>query len=316
MHRPAPRFTLAFVVSLAASLAAAAPPAHAQEPAAGGTSPAPAKDAPEGAVKDALARFERDVKDANPKVRVDSVKALGRVVHPTVAAKLLEFAIDPDNEARLRTEAFTALGKQTTSVKTVGPKLSKFLADSAEENRKKKARGDYGVRIDPRTNKTDTESDEGKAALAAKRERGKLLAEAVRAMDTLGHRDKDSVEVMSEFLSDGNDDLVVLALGMFGKWQEWSVLRDLLDLFEYYPTEDKVNVGSSSVDTGSAGSGDQQAAKRNWMAKYGDPDRRRARPPVVRALKKALLDITGETIETPEALREFLRRPDVKRKVK
>lgn len=266
--------------------------------------------------KQALERFEREFGDPNPKLRIDAIVRVGGVLHPTVASALLAVGTKDEEEPRIRAAAFTALGKQVPSAKTAGPKLSKFLAEEVEASRRRKAKGDYGVRTDPKTGKTDTESPEGKAALEAKRLRGQMLAEAVKALDALGHRDRDTIEILTDFLSDGNDDLVAHVLSMFGKWKEWTVLPELVDLYEMYPAEDKVNVGSASVDTGAAGSGDAQAAKRAWTAKYGDPDRRRARPKVVRAMRKAVLDITGETIEDVQALRDLLRRPDVKRKVK
>jgi hypothetical protein len=141
-----------------------------------------------------------------------------------------------------------------------------------------------------------------------------MIAEAMRLLDGLGYRERDSVEGLSDFLDDGNDDVVVLTLGMLGKWKEWTVLPDIQVLFDIYPEEDRYETGSVSVDTGAAGSADQAAAKRKWMAKFGDPDKRRARPTVVKAIKKALLDITGEAIADPKALKEFRKRPDVKRK--
>ena len=52
------------------------------------------------------------------------------------------------------------------------------------------------------------------------------------------------------------------------------------------------------------------------MAKFGDPDRRRPRPKVVKAIKKALLDITGKAFEEPKALREFMTEPETKRRIK
>ena len=289
----------------------------AEDPPKPGAAPAapPAEDVTDTAAKVALDRLARDVADASPKVRLEAVTRAGAVMHPTVAAALLELGTK-HAETRIRVAAFQGLARQTTSAKVVGPKLAKYLGDEAEDGRKKRARGDYGVRIDPKTGKTDTESDEGKAALLAKRERGQILAEAVRALDALGHRDRDTVEVLLDFLSDGNDDLVAHIMTMFGKWKEWSVLPELVDLYEMYPAEDKVNMGSTSVDTGAAGSADAQSAKRAWASKYGDPDRRRARPKVVRAMRKAVLDITGEPIEDVQTLRDFLRKPEVKRKVK
>jgi hypothetical protein len=238
------------------------------------------------------------------------------VIHPKVADRLLALALK-DPEPLVRAAAFKGLGRQKTSKSTLGPRLARFLSQAAEEGRKAKARGDYGVLVDVKTGEVDTESDAGKAALRAKRERGKMLASAVDALDALGHREKDSVDCLREFLSDGNDDLVAHSLKMLGKWKVWSVLDpDLLQLFEMYPKEDEFQTGSATVDTGASGSGDQQAAKRKWMGKYGDPDKRRPRPKVVKALKQALLDITGEKFEEPKALREYTDRPEVKRKMR
>lgn len=294
--------------------------ARAEEPAKPGHPAPPAapevQNAPDGAATDALRIFDRDFAKESPALRIKAVQTLGKTIHPNVTAVLLQVALEEKHRDLVRAAAFKGLAAQKPSVKAFSAKVSKFLEDAAEENRKRKAKGDYGVVVDPKTNKTDTESEEGKAALKAKRERGQMLAEAMRAFEATGERGKDDVEVLQEFLSDGNDDLVALALTMLGRWKQWNVLPDMLDLYELYPTEDKVNVGSSTVDTGAAGGADAQAAKRKWMAKFGDPDRRRARPVLVRALRAALTEITGEKFETPENLREYLKRPDVKRKVR
>ncbi|MCE9636355.1 MAG: hypothetical protein K8T90_11685 [Planctomycetes bacterium] len=315
------RTTFLLVATILASTFLVSCPADADEPAKGpgappATPPAPAaENVTDVVAKVALDRLARDIADPSPKVRVEAVTRAAIVIHPTVANALLDIGTKHD-EARIRVIALQGVARQTPSAKEIGPKLSKYLGAAAEEGRKKRARGDYGIRIDPKTGKTDTESDEGKAALLAKRERGQTLAEAVRALDALGHRDRDTVEVLLDFLSDGNDDLVAHIMTMFGKWKEWSVLPEFVDLYEMYPAEDKVNMGSTSVDTGAAGSADAQSAKRAWASKYGDPDRRRARPKVVRAMRQAVFDITGEKIEDVQTYRDFLRKPEVKRKVK
>jgi len=266
--------------------------------------------------KDALEKFEAAFATEDLDFKVEAVERLRKVLHPLVAERLFKVAVG-DPQAMVRAAAFRGIGLQKPSKGALGPKLCKFLSDAAEASRKAKARGDYGIRIDTKTGEVDTESDEGKAALRAKREKGKMLAEAVRALDALGCRERDSVDCLREFLGDGNDDLVALCLGMFGKWKEWSVLSpDLLFLFELYPNENDFETGSISVDTGAAGSADAQAAKRKWNAKYGDPDKRRPRPVVVKALKKALFDITGQEFADPKALREYVGRPEVKRKIK
>lgn len=308
------RFVLVPAMALAALVAA---PARAEEPPRPGKpAEVEVKNAPDGAATDALTVFDREFAKEGDAIRAKAVQTLGKVVHPNVAAVLLKIALEDDHHDIVQAAAFKGLAAQKPSAATWGPKVAKYLVEAAETNRKRKARGDFGVKIDPKTNKTDTESPEGKAALQAKRERGQMLAEAMRAFDATGERGRDDVETLQEFLADGNDDLVALVLTIFGRWQEWSVLPDLLDLYEFYPSEDKVNVGSSSVDTGAAGSADAQAAKRAWQAKYGDPDRRRARPVLVRALKASLTAITGEKFEKPEDLREYLKKPEVKRKVR
>ena len=302
------------VAMLAAAAVAAGPdPARAEEPAKAGT------DAAEAVAKSALEKFEQDFQKPSVPLRVEAVRALGKTIHPTVASKLFEVGVaaakDPD-DAKIGTYAFRALATQKSSHAALGPKVAKFLTQSAEENRKRKAKGDYGVRVDPKTGAADETTEEGKTALRRKRDRATMLAEAMKVLDATGQRGKDDVETLAEFLADGNDDLVVSSLAMLARWKAWGALPEMLDLYELYPTEDRVDVGSTAVDTGAAGSADQQAAKRAWFAKYGDPDRRRARPPVVRALRQALTDITGQTFETPRDLREFLRKPDVERKVK
>jgi len=286
----------------------------------GADDPAPAAEKTVANVSDRVAKeemekFERGFDTEDLDFRIEAVERLRKTIHPTVADRLFRIAMD-DASPPVRAAAFRGLGLQKPSVKTVGPKLARVLSRIAEENRKAKARGDYGVKINVRTGDVDTESDEGKAALRAKRERGKMLAEAVRALDMLGYREKDSVEALREFLSDGNDDLVAISLGMLGRWKIWAVLPDLHELFEIYPKEDEFQTGSVTVDTGAAGNEDANAARRKWMAKFGDPDRRRPRPKLVKALKQALLEITGQAFEEPKALREYMKDPDVKRKIK
>lgn len=277
------------------------------------------ENAPDATAKSALEKFRTDMKQEGDSLRVMAVRALSKVAHPAVVDALLDIASKSGEKAesvKVRTEAFRGLQRQKPSAKTLGPRVTKVLVETAEENRKLKAKGDYGYRIDPKTGKTDYESPEGKAALEAKRARGAMFAEALKILDAMEHRDESAVEAIEDFLLDGNDDVVVCALGLLAKWQSWQSLPEMQDLYEMYPSEDKVNTGSTAVDTGAAGSADAQAAKRAWTAKYGDPDRRRARPHVVRALRAALTDITGEKFETLDALNEFLKRPDVKKRVK
>ncbi len=307
MSRPALSVALAAIL-----VGAAPPPALPDEPA----KPAEPKPATDDQAKEALETFAREFATEDLDYRRDAVKRLARTVHATVADRLLDLALR-HADTLVRTDTFRGLLVQRPSSKTLGPKVARWLGEASEENRKAKARGDYGVRIDPKTGEADTESAEGKEVLRRKKERGRMLAEAVGLLRDWEYRDRGSVEVLTEFLSDGNDDLVALVLECFGRWREWTVLKPhLIELFEIYPKEDSFETGSVSVDTGASGNTDQQAAKRKWMAKFGDPDKRRPRPKVVQALKKALKDITGQEFKDPRELREFLKKPEVKRKLK
>ncbi|MCG3135457.1 MAG: hypothetical protein HMLKMBBP_03113 [Planctomycetes bacterium] len=307
-------------VTAALALGAAHPRAHAPAHAQDEEAQKPfTENVADAAAKSAVDKFKADMKQEGESLRAMAVRTVGRVAHPSVVDALFEVATRSGDKAetvKVRTEAFKALQRQKPSAKTLGPRMTKYLVEAAEENRKRKAKGDYGVLVDPKTGKTDYTSPEGKAALETKRLRGAMTAEALKILDTLEHRDDDAVDALREFLLDGNDELVACALTLLAKWKVWAALPDMQDLYEMYPSEDQHNTGSTAVDTGAAGSGDAQAAKRAWMSKYGDPDRRRARPVLVRALRAALTEITGEKFETLDALNDFLKRPDVKKKVK
>lgn len=307
-------FVAAACVAAAFLACALAAPAFAQE-ASPPAKDKPAENVPDDKAKESIERFRREFETQDIDLKLEALGRVSRIVHPDVAVLLLDLALK-SKEVPLQGAAFKGLAHQKTSTKTIGPRVSRWLLDAAKESRKARARGDYGVVIDKKTGDADTQSEEGKAALRVKRDRGKMIAEAMRLLDGLGYREKDSVDGLRDFLDDGNDDVVVITLGMLGKWKEWTVLPDIQELFDIYPTEDSYQTGSVSVDTGAAGSADASAAKRAWMGRFGDPDKRRPRPKVVKAIKQAILDITGEKIGDPQALKELCRRPDVKRKVR
>ncbi len=265
--------------------------------------------------KAALDRFKREFDTEDIDLRLDSMSRLRKVIHPEVADKFLDLALRHPDFA-VRGKAFSALSKQVTSKKKIGPSVARYLHDQAKAAKKRKAKGDYGVILDKKTGEPITDTPEAKEKLREKRERGKMLAAAVKCIYKLDYRDKKAVESLEEFLSDGDDTLVAYVLELFGKWEEWSVMKKVLELFEIYPHEDRFETGTVKVDTGAAGTADARAAKAKWMAKYGDPDKRRPRPIVTRAIKKLLKTMSGEDIGKPQEMREWMRTPAVKRKVK
>ncbi len=274
--------------------------------------PVPPKDSTDEQAKEALERFERDFATRDTDNQVEAVNSLRKVLHPRVADRLLDLALKGKDTA-VRTTALKGLARQASSAQRLGPRIAKWLEDQADANRKAKAKGDYGIPVDPRTGDPVYDTPEAKEKIRLRRERGQMLAEAVKCLGTWEFR--SALETLEEFLQDGNDDLVAEVLGQIGRWKEWRALPALLDLFEMYPEENHFETGSVTVDTGASGNEDNQRAKRKYMAKYGDPDKRRPRPVLFRALKKALKDITGQDFEKPKDLRDFLKRPEVKKKV-
>jgi len=135
-------------------------------------------------------------------------------------------------------------------------------------------------------------------------------AAAVRCLTAFGYRKSVRVEDFRVFVQTGNDQLAAAAIDYFGAWGDWGALPDLEDLFRRYHDETKWKTGRvGTVRKTTIG-------RQNWMEKYGDPRLKRARPVVTKALKRALLGITGEEIETPEALAEILARPEAEQKIK
>ena len=86
-------------------------------------------------------------------------------------------------------------------------------------------------------------------------------------------------------------------------------IRQMLDFFKKYPDEKSFATGTVSVDTGSAGNEDANAAKAKWKSKYGGQRGWRPRPECTRALIWALKEITGFGFRRPEDLEDYLKKP-------
>ncbi len=311
IHFPGPgpgprRAALALLLLLAGAAAA-----RADDP----VPPPPADDASDGKAREAIDAFRRDFAVEDQGRRLEALDRLRRVVHPEVAALLAGLALE-GRDYPVRASACRGLTFQRNDAKELGPRVDASLAAAAEEIRKARAKGDWGVLLDAKTGDPDLKSPAGLAALRLKRERGRMLSEAVRLLGGLGWRGPGTLASFRVFLGEGDDDLLAHCMEQLAKWKEWTALPDLQALFDMYPNEEEFSGGSVAVDTGASGTADQDAARRRYNAKFGDPDRMRARPRVVIALKKALLAITGEKIETPAALKAFLQRPEVRKKVR
>jgi hypothetical protein len=85
---------------------------------------------------------------------------------------------------------------------------------------------------------------------------------------------------------DAVDELVIAVLEGAGRAKCWPLLPEVLALYRCYPTP-----------------------KAKWMLLFGHPGKKRARPEMVKALRAALVAVTGRPFEDPEALEAFLGQP-------
>ncbi len=133
----------------------------------------------------------------------------------------------------------------------------------------------------------------------------KVLAQLVYTLGAL--RYTKAWEPITELIAHDDDGVVIAAFRVVGDWKELRAWREIQNFWDMYPEEGKFQTGTVKVDTGAAGTKDQKAAKRKWMAKYGNKRKQRVRPECVKALKEAVKKITGEDLKKPEEFREWCR---------
>ena len=104
-----------------------------------------------------------------------------------------------------------------------------------------------------------------------------------------------------------DDGVVAAVFTAYGTWKSDGAMREMLGFFTRYPDEKSFATGSISVDTGSAGTEDAEAAKAKWKSKYGGQRGWRPRPECTKALLAALKEITGFGFRRPEDLEEYLK---------
>lgn len=133
----------------------------------------------------------------------------------------------------------------------------------------------------------------------------------VASIGKIGYR--EAVPVLVEILRKGGDPwLLVTAVRVCGDLKDMRALPQLLELWERFPVGDSWDGGAEvSVDTGTAGDGDQQAAEAAYNAQYGNKQRKGKPPMMLRAyiqeLAKSARKITkSEDIHTPKELRAWM----------
>jgi len=120
-------------------------------------------------------------------------------------------------------------------------------------------------------------------------------------------------EKLSEMLLKGGDPwLLVTCVRAAGRLDDRRLLPALLELWERSPVGYSWETGEVTVDTGTAGDGDQKAAEAAWHAKYGNKVGGKKKPPVMlkaylQEIIKAVRNITDDqAIEKPSQLRKWM----------
>jgi hypothetical protein len=241
----------------------------------------------------------------NAAVRRDAVLTHGKVHHAKVAEVALRVIEKSREELVVLSACFSVLARQRSSAAGIVPSVVKWLDGRAAEDRERMKKGDPGFRVDPRSGEPDVSSAEGGSALARLAERSEAIAEAVRCAVGLASTPVDPVK-WGAFLSDPSDALVIAVLDAAGAAKSWPLLPEILALYRCYPAPSVWETGAV-VDL----AGTNATAKAKWMLLFGHPQKQRARPDVVKALRAALTAITGTSLADPDALEAFLRKPDV-----
>ena len=251
--------------------------------------------------KAAMLTFEETTGAKEPERRRAALLELAKHSHPLIAQRLLRLAVSGE-PAELRVEAFRALARQGEGADRHGRTVAAWLEAEVKESRKATARGDFGLVMDRKIGEPVLDTPEGKAALDAKRARARVRAAAVDLLAGWRFRSEGFRETVIHFLQDGDDGLVASCLGLLGAWKDAAALPGLLALHRMYPAPSKWETGAVA-DLG----GTDASAKAKWMAVYGDPDKRRPRPAVVKAVRAAAEAILGTPCESPADLEAAMK---------
>jgi hypothetical protein len=238
--------------------------------------------------------------------RLRAVESLGALCHPSVADQLLQLS-GKLKEPALLAAVYRGLAKQESSAAKVAPKVTKLLLAEAKRERDRMERGDPGFPIDPKTGAAAEGTPEAKQALNDTRERGMMLVEALRCLGALGARGSEDADAFAVFLQDPYDDLVVETLRFLAHHRDVRALPAMLLLHRMYPSPTAMETDFIVKEHGMSAEGRQE-----WLVLFGHPWKSRTRPDVVAALREAVERITGERLETPRALEQYLERPEVK----
>ncbi len=137
--------------------------------------------------------------------------------------------------------------------------------------------------------------------LSVKEEDGPFLAAVIRALGF--HRHRKSLDIIGKCLDHPSDEVFMASIWAMGEIRNLTSTKVLLPVFELN-IMDRAKGVNVRVDTGAAGNGDRAAA-----AAKGKSRQKKRRPnqqKILEEIRSALEKMTGERLEKPENLREWM----------
>ncbi|MHC4471329.1 MAG: HEAT repeat domain-containing protein [Planctomycetota bacterium] len=260
--------------------------------------------------KETLRRWEKDLRSRDENRRITAVRGLEGKIHPRVAERLLKLAAR-EKDPVVRRLAFEALAEQAPVSKRLKARVVALVNAEADEAMKNRSAGRHGYIIEPRTGDPIRGTPEAEAKLTEFETRLAATEAAIRCMIRLECRRGVSQKTIAEFLQSSYDPVVVAILDAVATWKDWAALRDIFGLFEYYPSEDRWDSAKAATYIGN-----EAITAGRWSSVFGDPGKRRNRPIVVRAIRKAVREITGKECKAPAELKKLMSDREVKRKMR
>lgn len=221
------------------------------------------------AAKQAIDRFERDFKARDLGRKMAAIQSLATTKNDLVTKRLGKLLAHPEVDVRSGVALLLADMYQN---ETLAGETLRRLVDSKED---------------------DTD----------------VLCSALLSLGRLNYT--AAIPEMGELCKKaGNVFVKIEALKSFGKMKDKRALIPIFDLWLVNPQGYSWEGGEVSYDSGAAGDADQKEAERQYKEKYGNQQRKGAPPTMlktyIQAIAEAVEKITGEKLDKPKALMEWM----------
>ena len=240
-------------------------------------------------VEDAIKRFnsEYKLKDVDRKIRI--LRWIGHYRHPSVLKKLKKIVMT-EKDAEIQAVAAEGFGNQISIAKDA----NKVVKAALQKFRK------FGSREDPKTPELIGRNNEEAQVLV------RLLESLAKLYpyDTRRHKN-DGFKDLIKFIDHNSDDVACAMFEYIGTTKEYRSLPRVLEWFNFYPDGYSWAGASAKVDTGTAGSADQKAAKAKALGKAG-ARRKKIRPAAWQAMSDAVKELTGKEMKKPKELKDWM----------